>query len=109
MTPITGSCRGWVDESGSNELLDPGSHILAATICPIDIETSVRETMIRLSSHGSAKLHWHDEDDPRRRTIITAVSELHLTHLVVVRAHHLDERPERRRRKCLEQLTMIEI
>lgn len=104
MRQITELCRGWIDESGSNQTHDPGSYILASAICPCGLEEDVRQTMNQLTPRGAAKLHWHHENDARRHDIITAIAEFDLLHLVVVRVHQPQEKSERRRRKCLELL-----
>lgn len=49
-------------------------------------------------------MHWHDESDKRRREIIEVVARLPVDHIVVIREGRPGERPERRRRHCLERL-----
>ncbi len=100
----TGTFRAWVDESGSDHVADPGTYVLAAAIGRQETEGSIRAQMSSLRLPGQAKLHWRAEDHRRRTLITRAVSECDLEHLVVVRAGALHNRPERRRRKCLERL-----
>ncbi|MGL4744885.1 MAG: hypothetical protein ACRCXL_10925 [Dermatophilaceae bacterium] len=99
-----GTLRAWVDESGSDRARDPGTYILAAAIGRHDAEPTTRHQMSQLRLPGQIKLHWRDESAKRRQAIIRAVANCEIEHLVVVRAGAVDDRPERRRRKCLERL-----
>ncbi len=96
--------RAWVDESGSDWTHDPGTYVLAATIGRPDAELGIRDQISRLRLPGQVKLHWRNEDTKRRSRITHAVAGYDLEHLVVVRAGFVGDRPERRRRKCLERL-----
>lgn len=96
--------RAWVDESGSDHTKDPGTYVLAAAICTTEFEPEIREQIRRLLLPGQVKLHWRDESARRRTAIAHAVAACQLSHLVVVRAGGVDDRPERRRRRCLERL-----
>lgn len=96
--------RAWVDESGSDHEKDPGTYVLAAAIGRRTCEDDVREQMARLRLPGQVKLHWRDETERRRATISRTVAGLDVAHLAVVRSGVSHERPERRRRKCLERL-----
>jgi hypothetical protein len=94
----------YVDESMSDTKRDPGTYLLAAGICDPADRDQIREQMQDLRLKGQNKLHWHDEDDKRRRQIIERVSHLPLMHLVVVRDDMPDARPERRRRLCMDRM-----
>lgn len=96
--------RAWVDESGSDHIHDPGTYVLAAAIGRQDSEPTIRDQISRLRLPGQVKLHWRDEGEKRRNAIMRAVAACELEHVVVVRAGAVDNRPERRRRKCLERL-----
>lgn len=96
--------RAWVDESGSDRARDPGSYLLAAALSQIDTESETRDRISSLRLPGQVKLHWRDEDSARRGAITRVVAECDVDHLVVVRTDAALERPERRRRKCLERL-----
>ena len=96
--------RAWVDESGSDWAQDPGTYVLAAAVGRTEAEPPIRDQISRLRLPGQVKLHWRDEDAKRRAAITPAVAGYDLEHLVVVRAGAIDDRPERRRRKCLERL-----
>ena len=94
----------WVDESGSSGLRDPGTYLLAAAVSDSDAEDEGRDRMQALLLPGQVKVHWRDESERRRAQIVGAVAGLSLEHVVVVRSGATGERPERRRRKCMERL-----
>ena len=96
----------FVDESQSDRTRDPGVYILAAAIADTDVVESVREAMLDLRVGLRGKVHWRDEQRGRRAVIISTVGSLPLEHLVVVRSCDSHEREERRRRRCLERLSM---
>lgn len=101
-----GQFRAWVDRSGSDRAKDPGAYLLAAAIGRAAIEQDIREAISRLRLPGQSKLHWRDEDEHRRVVITQAVAGCDLEHLVIVRSGAVTDRPERRRRKCLERLIL---
>lgn len=103
MTPEQ-TLRAWIDESGSEWAQDPGTYVLAAAIGRYEAEQAIRDRISRLRLPGQVKLHWRDENTKRRSKITLAVAGCDIEHLVVVRAGAVDDRPERRRRKCLERL-----
>ncbi|MCK5891706.1 hypothetical protein [Aeromicrobium sp.] len=94
----------FVDESGSNRTEDPGTYILSAAILDHERLEDVRDAMRGLILPGQKKLHWRDEGDKRQLKIATAVARLEVEHVVVVRSQAADDRPERRRRACMELL-----
>lgn len=96
--------RAWVDESQSDRTRDPGTYVLAAAIGAGSSEPGIRERIAALRLPGQRKLHWRDESEARRALIANTVAACDLEHLVVVRAGTEQDRPERRRRKCLERL-----
>lgn len=53
---------------------------------------------------GQHKLHWRDEGEKRRQEITETIAAAPLRHLIVVRDGQPGEKPERRRRHCLERL-----
>lgn len=99
-----GGWAAFVDESESDRARDPGTYILAAAIVAPSAFDQVRSQMLGLRIGKGGKVHWRNEDAQRQMKIITAVSELPLEHVVVVRSCAPQERGERRRRLCLEQL-----
>ncbi|TJZ94889.1 hypothetical protein FA951_13460 [Dermacoccus nishinomiyaensis] len=96
--------RAWIDESGSDHRLDPGTYILAAAITKIEREDDVRRAMEELRLPGQKKLHWRDESHRRQRHISATVAGLKQAHLVVVRTSDPSDTMKRRRNKCLEHL-----
>ena len=98
--------RAWVDESGSDQTHDPGTYLLAAAIGRIATASTIRDQISGLRLPGQIKLHWRDESAKRQADITRPVAACELEHLVVVRTEAVEDRPERRRRKCLERLLL---
>lgn len=94
----------YVDESQSDRVLDPDTYLLAAALCHPDDLDAIRTTMRGMLLPGQRKLHWRAESNKRRRQIVEAISAAPVEHLVVVRGGRAGEKPERRRRACLERL-----
>lgn len=95
----------WVDESGSNSQLDPGSYIMSAALVEPLHEHAARETMRHLLLPGQLKLHWRDENPRRQHAIAAMIGTLPIEHLIVVFTHHdAASRAERRRRITLQHL-----
>lgn len=94
----------FVDESGSDRQRDPHAYLLAAALCEVDRLEGLRASLKTLRLPGQHKLHWRDEDTKRRLLITDTVGRLGLEHVVVVRSGLEGEKPERRRRLCLERL-----
>ncbi|MFC3761831.1 DUF3800 domain-containing protein [Tenggerimyces flavus] len=97
--------RAYVDESESNQRLDPGTYIFAATLVEDAHADEVREAMDALRPPGRRKLHWYDLSGRNRLAVIKTIVELPALHVAVVRSVLPPERPDRRRRKCLNRLT----
>jgi len=93
--------KAWGDESGSVREFDPGTYVFGAVITDgVIAEEQARDRMRLLLLPGQTKTHWRDESDKRRDQIISALGECSLAEIVVTRVGPLDERDERRRRKC---------
>jgi len=96
---------GWGDESGSDSARDPGTYLLSVVLAVPDAAEQIQDAMRALLHKGTAKLHWRDAVPRRQQAIAAAVAALPVSGVVVVRSRPVaDERPERRRRKCLEHL-----
>lgn len=94
----------WGDESVRPDAAKGGAvYFLGAAIIDLGYYDTCRDTLLALPRTGP-KLHWHDADDRRRRTIITAVETLPAQHLVVIAAPADPTRPERARAKCIERM-----
>jgi hypothetical protein len=96
--------QAFVDESQSRSARDPNTYLLAAAVCNQTSVPSVRAEIDALRVSGARKLHWRDEDRKRRRKIAESIAGMPLVHVVVVRDGQPDEKPERRRRHCMERL-----
>jgi len=92
----------WGDESGSNAKLDPGTYILGAVILERRHVDEVRQAASELIRKGQHKRHWRDESAGSNKAIIETITKLPIENYVVVRANCVDDKIERRRRKCLE-------
>lgn len=92
----------WADESGSRPDLDPGTYLIAATLCDEVDVPELRKAMGDLRI-DEPKVHWHGSSPARRAELVRAVSELPVTGFVVV---HVDAQASdrRHRRKCMEFL-----
>jgi len=97
--------HAWGDESGSHAASDPGAYILAAAVAEVQHIEEMRTAMesLRLKSSGQ-KLHWVDETSKRRAQIAATIAELPVESFVVVRKGPPSDKPERRRKKCLETM-----
>jgi len=93
-----------VDRGLRDHQRDPDVYMLAAAVCGHSALTPAREAITALRLKGQVKLHWHDESDKRRQLITETIAGLRLDHLVVVRDGQPGEKPERRRRHCLERM-----
>ena len=93
--------QAFVDESYSEDRYAFG----AAILCPVDIGVA-RERMRALLLPGQRKVHWRDEGSKRRRQILDVIASIPSNHLVVTRKSPRSERPERRRRLCMERLVV---
>lgn len=99
-----GGWAAFIDESQSDRYRDPDTYILAAAVIGPEAFAHVRSEMLDLRIGKGGKVHWRDEDAKRQMAIITAVSQLPLEHLVVIRSCEPHERGERRRALCLDRL-----
>jgi hypothetical protein len=100
--------HAWVDESGSDQAVDPNTYILAAALCPHDALDSIRSLMESLRVPGTRKLHWRDETKPQRRMKITqAIADSDaVEHLVVIRAGLPTDSHKRPRQIALRRLLL---
>jgi len=95
--------KAWGDESKSSFRLDPGAYIFGAIITNgSKSESDARDSLRGLLLPGQKKPHWRDESDKRRDQIIEVLSDCSIGGIVVTRVGNLNERDERRRRKCFE-------
>ncbi|RUQ02852.1 hypothetical protein D8M34_17595 [Microbacterium sp. HSID17254] len=93
----------YVDESEPDPRFGPGAYVLAAALIDQVDQEAARVTMAALRLRGQRKLHWHDEDAPRRQLLTDTNAGLPALHLIVVTVD-VPARSERRRRLCLARL-----
>lgn len=98
------SYRAFVDESSTVRSAIHQEYLVGAALIPLDSCEEIREHLRALALPGQIKLHWTDESEPRRRTIVTRISELAPMTVVVTHLSERVRRNERCRRKCLEAL-----
>ncbi len=96
--------RAYVDESESNQRIDPHTYLLAAALVHDEYLEETRAEVRELLRPGQRKLHWRDESADFRTRIIKTIAALPALHVVVVREGRVGETVERRRRKCFERL-----
>jgi hypothetical protein len=105
MTPENvGDLSAFIDESGSYRSLDPNTYILAAAIYDPEASEKASAAMRGLLLPGQVKVHWHDEDERRRRKLVNEVAALDGVGLIIVRNGLPGEKDERRRRLCGERM-----
>jgi hypothetical protein len=93
----------YVDESEPDPRFGAGVYVLAAALIEQDDQETARAAVASLRLRGQRKLHWHDEDDQRRKLLTETIAELPALHLIVVKVDQ-HAKPERRRRLCLARL-----
>lgn len=76
-------------------------YVLAAAVIPADRCVPVRDALRSLLLRRQTRLHWRDEDRPRRGKIASAVAAARVESLVVIGAPVQPRRQERARRKVL--------
>jgi hypothetical protein len=79
-----------LDESGSNQAVDPGRYIVGAVIREAALAPQARDAMRNLLLAKDGKLHWRDESRRRQEQIARAIADLNVEHLVVVRPDVVD-------------------
>jgi len=91
--------RAYVDESVREQ--SPGYYVLAAVVVSEERVDEIRSVLRRLLIPGARRLHWHDERDDARRSLLKAVSVLDVQALAVVSTPMRRTRQERARALCL--------
>lgn len=99
--------KAWGDESLSDRRNDPGRYIFAAVITDAKTESNAREHKKTLLLPGQKKTHWRDESDNRRDKVIEVLIGAGLKGIIVTRVGPIEERDERRRRKCFEYFARL--
>jgi hypothetical protein len=95
----------YLDESEPYHERHLGTYVLAAAIIPTEEHNTARASMAALKPRSLSKAHWHQQPDPRDRLqLVRTVAAVPGSQLVVVRLGDADDRPERRRRLCMERM-----
>ncbi len=87
--------RAYVDESVREQ--SPGYYVLAPFGVSDDGVDVIRSVLRRLLIPGARRLHWHDERDDARRSLLKAVGGLDVQALAVVSTPMRRTRQERAR------------
>lgn len=94
----------FLDESSAIRSEDRQEYLVCAAIIPLAIADEMREQLLPLKLKGQIKLHWTDEDEPRRRKIVSAIANLTPMTAVVTHMSQPRRKTEHFRRKCLETI-----
>ncbi|MFR9806480.1 hypothetical protein ACL02T_29950 [Pseudonocardia sp. RS010] len=97
------SWYAYVDESEPDPRFGAGTYVLAAALIDQRDHETAQAAVAALRLKGQRKLHWHDEDAPRRKLLTETIAELPALHLIVVKVDQ-SATSERRRRLCLARL-----
>ncbi|WP_454116069.1 hypothetical protein [Microbacterium aurum] len=98
------SFRAFVDESSAARSVDRQEYLIGAALIPVTACDEVRTQVRTLALPGQIKLHWTDEQDSRRRTIVKRLSEIAPMTVVVTHLSERVKKNERCRRKCLASI-----
>lgn len=98
------SFRAFVDESSAARSVDRQEYLIGAALVPVTACDEVRAQVRALALPGQIKLHWTDEQESRRRTIVKRLAEIAPMTVVVTHLSERVKKNERCRRKCLEAL-----
>jgi hypothetical protein len=93
--------RAYIDESLR---VADGLYVMAAVIIGLEQEEPWRAALRDLLYRRQRRLHWRDENELRRASLISAVTEMRPSGVVVIGAGMEPGRQERARRKCAERL-----
>lgn len=94
----------YIDESSALRTADRQEYLICAALIEVDSAQEIREQLLPLKMKGQIKLHWSDEDQARRRKIVSVIAELQPMSAVVTHMSQPQRKTERFRRKCLETI-----
>jgi hypothetical protein len=83
---------------------DKGTYILASAVCNPTGCDPIRHALRALLQGKQRRLHWRDEDGPRRTKIAAVISTIDMAAVVVVGVPMAKRQQERARRICMETL-----
>jgi hypothetical protein len=81
-----------------------GTYLLVAVVADAGRVEEYRQTLRSLLYRRQERLHWRDEEAPRRTKIAGVIGGLDLASTVVIGAPLAKSKQERARRKCMEAL-----
>lgn len=94
--------EGFLDESSVRRGAAHQEYLVCAAIVPPDDAAALREQLLPLRLKGQIKLHWSDEQESRRRKIVTSIAAMEPMTAMVTFLSQQQKKTERYRRKCLE-------
>jgi hypothetical protein len=94
----------FVDESMRLNSDNAGTYLMAAVVTEVGRCEEIRQILRSLLYKRQERLHWRDEEAPRRTKIAEAVGGLDVAATVVIGTPLAKKKQERARRKCLETL-----
>lgn len=94
----------FLDESSALRSENRQEYLVCAAIVPQESAEEIREALLPLRLKGQIKLHWSDEDEFRRRKIVSTIAELTPMTAVVTHISQPQKKTEHFRRKCLETI-----
>ena len=103
--PAGFTLHAWVDESMKQQSGQmEGMYLLAAVVGDPATCEPARDALRELVRKQGGRLHWRQEEAPRRAKIAAAIGTQDLACIVVVGVPIAPRRQERARRKCMERL-----
>jgi hypothetical protein len=102
--PNVPAFHAWVDESMRLRTGEPGTYILAAVVADPTVCEPTRDALRALLLKGQRRLHWRDEDLPRRQKMINCVADAGVCAIAVTESPVQRTKQERARRVCMERL-----
>lgn len=94
----------FVDESMRLTPDDQGTYLLAAVVAEAARCEEIRQVLRSLLYKRQERLHWRDEEEPRRTKIAEVMGGIDVAATVVIGTPLAKKKQERARRKCLEVL-----
>lgn len=94
----------YIDESTALRGDDYQEYMVCAAIVDANNAEMVRKALYPLRLPGQLKLHWTDESDNRRRSIVETIASVDSMQMIITHRSAPSRKTERFRRKCLEQM-----
>lgn len=94
----------YIDESSAMRSKNRQDYMVCAAIIDSVNSDAIRTELLPLRLPGQIKLHWTDERESRRRTIVKTLSTIDSMQAVITHRSEISKKTERYRRKCLENM-----